>query len=122
MTVRVEDADGNPLAGREVVLKQGEQKVYATLDDDGSFTFDDSGFNRGEGVVLKVANSNDEKIEIPFVLEPDEDEYILQGKIEKKSPFFFLGILLLLTATAVGAYFLAPHFFDLVGDAGKALS
>ena len=122
VSVKVVDVAGMPLAGKEISVKQGEQKLYGILDDDGTFRFEDTAFKRGEGVDLTVGGEDGTKIEIPFVLEPDDDEYLFKGVNEKNNSYLFLWIILALLLIAVVAYFVAPYFIGLASSAGSVFS
>lgn len=121
VTVGIVDAKGEPITGNEVTISQGEKKEYFNLDESGKFRFLDSGYKRGEEVVVTVVNSDGSKTHIPFVLEPDEDEYLLEGELKKRKSFLFLWILLLLIATVVCAILLFEPFESVVSEAGNSL-
>lgn len=103
--------DGNPMANRKVVLRQGDKALILSLDGDGTTRFKINEFECGKDMSAQILSKENEHDQIPFTLDENEHDYVIQEIVATKNPWWhkFLNIvmaIILITAiTELGAIF-----------------
>lgn len=103
--------DGNPISNKKVVLRQGDKTLILSLDNDGSTRFKSNEFECDKEMSAQILSKENDHDVIPFTLDLDEHNYVIQEEIATKKPWWhkFLNIvaaiLLIIAVAELGAIF-----------------
>lgn len=100
--VMFRDQAGNPMKCKQVRFKQEDKELLSELDDEGNTSFGKDYFENGKTIEVTVVDSAVHYEKIPFTLEDNENEYLIQEKNTSSSGWNMLKqILTVVMALAV---------------------
>lgn len=121
VNIKFDNLEGVDFVGKEVSLKQGDKKLYFVLDDDNSFDFNRNELTSNEEVLVSVAMEGGERLEVSFVLDADEDNYLLVGELVKKKSNIWIAELIVAAVLLAAAVMLADPFVDAATELGNTI-
>lgn len=99
------DEQGRPFIGMPIVLSQMGRQYPAQLDNEGCTVFKRPDFLEGQPISVQMQNPARPMPEVSFTLEPGEDDYVLQEKVDKPNPWE--NVLMQLLVVFLCAFFLS---------------
>jgi len=118
ITVTVLSSSGQPVVHKTISFKQGDKELSCELDNNGQCFFTADFFVNDVLLLAKMSDSD----QIPFILEKDETEYVLQEQnlTVKRNPWLevLMGILLLLALAgiAIAFYYAIDELSDIINQ------
>jgi len=102
-TLQMIGIDGNLLANRKVILRQGDKTLILNLDGEGTTRFNDSEFEHDKEMTAQILAKDNEHDPIPFTLDENERNYVIQELEATKKPRWhkFLNIVLAIILISV---------------------
>lgn len=97
------DKDGKPIKCNGVRFHQeGHEDVDATLDGNGDSYIPEGTFKNGEKIIVSIKGWEEKYDPIPFVIQEDEYEYLIQERVEENS-WKMIAIQILVVLSAIVA-------------------
>lgn len=110
-TLKMIGIDGKLLANKKVILKQGNKTIILYLDGEGTTRFKDGEFERNIEMTAQILSKDNEHDPIPFTLDDDEYDYVIQESEATKKPWWhkllniLLAIILIIAIAELGSIF-----------------
>lgn len=110
-TLRMIGVDGRVLANRKVILRQGDKTLILKLDGEGTTRFKDGEFERNNEMTAQILSKDNEHDTIPFTLDDDEYDYVIQESEAAKKSWWrrllniLLAIMLIAAIAELGSIF-----------------
>ncbi|MDE6792160.1 MAG: hypothetical protein K2J48_03655 [Muribaculaceae bacterium] len=77
-TIQIIRKNNIPASNQILALKQGQNSLVLTLDENGTASYNAEKFKDNEEIIAQILSKNEETERIPFTTDPDERIYLIQ--------------------------------------------